>query len=92
VRPAEVAGQLLLTHEIVQDAGDAFAQNLVADLARSSYKAESNLLLNGANGFNGINQVTGTLTRAAAIGTTDVDALDVLSKVFNSSRKPVSHL
>jgi HK97 family phage major capsid protein len=46
---------------------------------------QSNLLLNGttgANGFNGINHVTGTLTRAAAIGTTDVDALDVLSKAF----------
>ena len=43
------------------------------------------LLLNGtagANGFAGINHVSGTLARAADIGTTDVDALDVLSKAF----------
>jgi HK97 family phage major capsid protein len=61
------------------------SQNLVQELARSIYNAESSLLLNGtvgANGFAGINQVTGTLTRAAAIGTTDYDALDVLSKAF----------
>ncbi|HJT94143.1 MAG TPA: hypothetical protein VJ777_19785 [Mycobacterium sp.] len=60
-----------------------FANNLVAELARSMYNAESNLLLNGttgANGFNGINHVSGTLTRAADIGTTDVDALDTLSR------------
>ena len=85
IRPAKVAGRLLLTHELVQDAGDAFSNNLVADLARSLYNAESNLLLNGtvvANGFAGINNVTGTLTRAAAIGTTDIDALDVLNKAF----------
>jgi HK97 family phage major capsid protein len=85
IRPAKVAGRILLTHELVQDAGDAFAQNLVADLARSLYNSESNLLLNGttgANGFAGVNQVAGTLTRAAAIGTSDYDALDVLSKAF----------
>jgi hypothetical protein len=84
-RRAKVAGRLLLTHEIVQDTSDAFSSVLVSDLARSIYNAESNLLLNGtsgANGFNGINQGTGTLTRAAAIGTTDYDALDVLSKAF----------
>jgi HK97 family phage major capsid protein len=80
-----VAGRILLTHELVQDAGDAFARNLVAYLARSLYNAESALLLNGttgANWFAGIKQATGTLARAAAIGTTDVDALDVLSKAF----------
>jgi HK97 family phage major capsid protein len=47
IRPAKVSGRILLTHELVQDAGDAFAQNLVSDLARSLYNAESNLLLNG---------------------------------------------
>ena len=85
VRPAKVAGRLLLTHEIVEDAGDAFASALQADLAASLYNAESNLLLNGTvvgNGFAGINAVTGTITRAGAIGTTDVDALDVLSKAI----------
>ena len=85
IKAAKVAGRVLLTHEIVQDAGDAFAQTLVAELARSVYNAESNLLLNGttgANGFAGINQLTGTMTRAADIGTTDTDALDTLSKAF----------
>ena len=89
IRPAKVGGRLLLTHEIVQDAGDAFGNALVADLARSLYNAEGALLLGGTtatNGFNGINNVTGTLTRAAAIGTTDVDALDVLSKAFTDLR------
>jgi hypothetical protein len=54
-----VAGRVLLTHEIVQDARDAFALTIVAELARSVYNAESNLLLNatvGANGFAGVNQ------------------------------------
>jgi hypothetical protein len=41
VRPAKVAGRLLLTHEIVQDAGDEFAGRLQAELARSIYNAES---------------------------------------------------
>jgi hypothetical protein len=85
IRPSKVAGRLLLTHELVQDAGDAFGNALIADLARSTYNAESNLLLNGtvvANGFAGINNVVGCLTRAAAIGTTDIDALDVLNKAF----------
>jgi hypothetical protein len=48
-----VAGRVLLTHEIVQDAGDAFAQTIVAELARSVYDAESNLLVNGTVGANG---------------------------------------
>ena len=85
IKAAKVAGRILLTHEIVQDAGDAFAQTLAAELARSVYNAESNLLLNGttgANGFAGVNQLTGTMTRAADIGTTDEDALDTLSKAF----------
>ena len=85
VKPSKVAGRVLLTHELMQDAGDAFGNSLVAELARSMYNAEGNLLLNGTtggNGWPGINQVAGTLTRAAAIGTTDVDALDVLSKAF----------
>lgn len=84
-RFSKVAGRILLTHELVQDAGDAFSQHLVSELARSLYNAESNLLLNGTtggNGWNGINHVSGTLTRAADIGTTDVDALDTLSKAF----------
>jgi Phage capsid family len=85
IRPSKVSGRILLTHELVQDAGDAFAQNLVSDLARSLYNATSALLLNGTtagNGWPGINQVTGTLTRAAAIGSGDIDALDTLSKAF----------
>jgi hypothetical protein len=85
IKAAKASGRVLLTHEIVQDAGDAFAQTIVAELARSVYNAESNLLLNGttgANGFAGINQLTGTMTRAADIGTTDTDALDTLSKAF----------
>lgn len=85
VRPSKVAGRLLVTHELAQDAGDAFSNMLVSELARSLHNAESNLLLNGttgANGWPGINQVSGTLSRAADIGTTDVDALDTLSKAF----------
>jgi hypothetical protein len=85
VKPAKVAGRILLTHEIVQDAGDAFSQNLVADLARSVYNSENSLLLNGttgANGFNGINQLSGTITRT--IGTDS--PLDCLSKAFQDLR------
>ena len=85
VRPAKVAGFIELTHELVQDAGDEFAGRLVTDLARSVYNAESNLLLNGttgANGFNGINQVSGTLTQAIGSDT----ALDCLNKAFVALR------
>jgi Phage capsid family len=81
IRPAKVAGRINLTHELVQDAGDAFANHLVTDLARSLYNAESNLLLNGShtsNGFDGINNVSGTLTQAIGTDT----ALDCLSKAF----------
>ena len=85
IRPAKVAGRFLATHELIQDAGDAFGQHIVTDLARSIYNASNNLLLNGTtgvNGFAGINHVSGTLTRAADIGTTDTDAMDTLSKAF----------
>ena len=85
IRPAKVAGRVNITHELLQDAGDQFSGYLQTDLARSVYNAESNLLLNGtsgANGFNGINEVSGTLTRAAAIGSGDTDALDTLNKAF----------
>ena len=78
IRPAKVAGRVNITHELLQDAGDQFSGYLQTDLARSVYNAESNLLLNGtcgANGFNGINQVSGTLTRAAAIGSDDTTPL-----------------
>ncbi len=84
VRPAKVAGRVNLTRELVADAGDEFANNLVADLARSIYNAESDLLLNGtvdANGFDGINQVSNTLLRTAN-PVDDVDALDTLSRAF----------
>jgi hypothetical protein len=84
-RFSKCAGRILLTHELVQDAGDAFANNLVADLARSVYNAESNLILNGTvgtNGFAGINQVSGTLTRT--LGTDS--PLDCLSKAFQDLR------
>jgi hypothetical protein len=84
VRPAKVAGRVNLTKELVADAGDEFANSLVADLARSVYNAESNLLLNGtvdANGFDGINQVSNTLLRTAN-PIDDVDALDTLSRAF----------
>ncbi|HEY2402443.1 MAG TPA: phage major capsid protein [Steroidobacteraceae bacterium] len=85
IRPAKVAGQINLTHELVQDAGDAFASHLVTDLARSLYNAESNLLLNGttgANGFAGVNQVSGTLTQAIGSDT----ALDCISKAMVALR------
>ena len=36
----------------------------------------------GGNGFAGINNITGILTRAADVGTAEVDALDGLSKAF----------
>jgi hypothetical protein len=86
VRPAKCAGRLLMTHELVADAGDGFAQNLVADLARSVYNAENNLILNGTaggNGFNGINQLSGTITRTIGSDT----ALDCLSKAFTDLRQ-----
>jgi hypothetical protein len=85
VRPAKVAGRINLTHELVQDAGDAFSSKLVTDLARSLYNSESNLLLNGtvgANGFPGINQVSGALTQAIGSDT----ALDCLNKAFVALR------
>jgi hypothetical protein len=84
-RPAKVAGRVNITHELLQDAGDQFGGHLQTDLARSVYNAESNLLLNGttaANGFNGINQVSGTLTQAIGSDT----ALDCLSKAFVALR------
>jgi HK97 family phage major capsid protein len=83
VRPAKVAGRLLLTHELVSDAGDEFAGRLQAELARSIYNAESNLLLNGTtagNGFNGM--VSGTLTRAVGSDT----PLDAMNKAFADLR------
>lgn len=88
VRPAKVAGRFLATHELVQDAGDAFAQMLVTELARSVYNAESNLLLNGttgANGFAGINNVSGTLTTALDSANSE-SPLDTLSRAFVALR------
>lgn len=86
VRPAKVAGRINLTHELVQDAGDAFSQNLVADLARSLYNSESNLLLNGttvANGFNGVNEVSGAGTTTLIA---EENPLDTLSRAFVALR------
>ena len=86
VRPAKCAGRLNLTHELLQDAGDEFAGRLQAELARSIYNAESNLLLNGttgSNGFNGVNQISGTLTRAIGTDT----PLDCLNKAFVDLRE-----
>jgi hypothetical protein len=85
VRPAKAAGLVKLTHELVQDAGDEFTSKLVTDLARSVYNTESNLLLNGttgANGFPGVNQVSGTLTQAIGSDT----PLDCLLKAFVALR------
>ncbi len=85
IRPAKVAGRVNITHELLQDAGDEFSTLLTADLARSVYNAESNLLLNGtsgSNGFNGINQVSGTLTQALGSDT----AYDCLNKSFVALR------
>jgi hypothetical protein len=85
LRPAKVAGRINLTHELVQDAGDAFSSKLVTDLARSLYNSESNLLLNGtvgANGFAGVNSVSGALTQAIGSDT----ALDCLNKAFVALR------
>jgi hypothetical protein len=76
--------------------GDAFAKNLVADLAGRLYDAESNLLLNATTGamdmpaYAGINQLTDTMTRAADIGTTDTAALDTSSKAFVDLRSNAS--
>lgn len=85
IKAAKAAGRINLTHELVQDAGDEFSSKLVTDLARSVYNAESNLLLNGttgANGFNGINNVSGALTQAIGSDT----ALDCLNKAFVALR------
>jgi HK97 family phage major capsid protein len=89
LKSSKVAGLIKLTHELIMDTSDAFTSTLIQDLAASIYNAENAMILNGtvgANGWPGINQVTGTLTRAAAIGTTDYDALDVLSKAMNDLR------
>jgi HK97 family phage major capsid protein len=75
-----------LTHELMQDAGDAFSNNLVSELARSMYNSESNLLLNGTtagNGFNGINQVSGTLTTRLG---TDESPLDPINRAIVALR------
>jgi hypothetical protein len=84
VKPSKVAGRINVTHELVQDAGDQFAGKLATDLARKIYNANSNLLLNGtvsANGFAGINQVSGTLTRALDTANSE-SPLDTLNKAF----------
>lgn len=84
-RPAKVSGRVNITHELLQDAGDTFSSYLVTDLARSVYNAESNLLLNGtvaANGFNGVNQTSGTLTQALGTDT----ALDAIQKAMVALR------
>ena len=87
--PPRCAGRINLTHELVQDAGDAFSQHLVTELARSVYNAESNLLLNGTTGANGFAghqpRQRARLTRAADIGTTDIDALDTFKGVRGSA-------
>lgn len=83
VRPYKVAGRMLMTHELVEDAGEDFADKLVGDLTRSIYNEESWILLNGTvegNGFAGINNASNTLTRYASID--DVDQLDTLSRAF----------
>lgn len=88
LKPAKVAGRVELTHEMMMDAGDEFSSKLIADLARSLYNAESGLLLNGtvsANGFDGINSVSGTLTTAYS-STTDTDQLDTISKAMVALR------
>jgi HK97 family phage major capsid protein len=85
VKPAKAAGRINLTHELVQDAGDEFTSRPVTDLARSLYNTESNLLLNGtvgANGFAGVNQVSGALTQA--IGSDS--PLDCISKAMVALR------
>jgi len=89
VRPAKVVGRINLTHELVQDAGDAFSANLVADLARSLYNSESDLLLNAtksANGFDGVNQVSGTMTRALDTASSE-SPLDTLQRSFVDLRQ-----
>jgi hypothetical protein len=77
VKAAKAAGMARVTHELLSDANE-FGGHLVNDLARSVYNAESHLLLNGtvsANGFNGINQISGTLTRAVATDENPIDTL-----------------
>ena len=43
VKPAKVAGRVNLTHELMQDAGDAFSTNLVAELARQHVQLRSRI-------------------------------------------------
>jgi Phage capsid family len=80
-RASKIAGRYLATHELIQDAGDAFGQHLTVDLTRSLVNASNNMLLNGttaANGWNGINNVSGTLTQAQGSDT----PLDAINKAM----------
>jgi hypothetical protein len=66
-----------VTDKLLTDANE-FGGHLVNDLARCVYNAESDLLLNvtvGANGFAGINQISGTLSRAVATEENPIDTL-----------------
>jgi HK97 family phage major capsid protein len=80
-RASKIAGRYLATHELIQDAGDAFGQHLTVDLSRSLINASNYMLLNGttaANGWNGINNVSGTLTQAQGSDT----PLDAINKAM----------
>jgi hypothetical protein len=75
--PAKAAGMARVTDKLLTDANE-FGGHLVNDLARCVYNAESDLLLNvtvGANGFAGINQISGTLSRAVATEENPIDTL-----------------
>jgi Phage capsid family len=77
VKAAKFAGMARITHELLTDASE-FGGHLVNDLAMSLYNSESDGLLNGTVGtvgFNGINQISGTLSRAVASNENPIDTL-----------------
>ncbi|MEE2855640.1 MAG: phage major capsid protein [Actinomycetota bacterium] len=84
-RASKFAGRYLASHELIQDAGDAFGQHLTVDLTRSLVNAVNYAILNGASGtigWNGLNNVSGTLTQAIGTDT----ALDCISKAMVALR------
>jgi hypothetical protein len=91
VIPTKIAGQVSVTLEAWQDTdryGQAsFASWLPTELTRSLINEESNVLLNGVNGtsnltFNGILNVSGTITRAMGSDS----PLDCLAKAYADVR------
>jgi HK97 family phage major capsid protein len=86
IRPVKIAGLCSVSLEAWQDTdkyGEGqFASWLPTELTRSLINEESNLLLNSSSTFNGLLQVSGTLTRT--MGTDS--PLDCLAKSFADLR------